>query len=137
MGRNNDRSPSEPLQVSNDYDRIIRENKKIYDTWFECWLTGHVPNLMFQPKWFNCDNDLQPGDIVLFTKQESSLSSTYQFGMIKTVDRGRDGRIRKVTVEYQNANENVKRQTTRSARTLVLIHGVEEIDLSTRLYDLK
>ena len=136
MGRNNDRSPTEPLLVSNDYDKIIRTNKKIYNAWFECWLTAHVPNLMMQPKWFNCDDDIKPGDIVLLTKQESSLSSTYQFGMIKSVERGRDGKIRKATVQYQNANENVKRETHRSVRSLVLIRSVDEIDLATRLHDL-
>ena len=136
MGRNNDKSPSGPLLVSKDYDKIILANKKIYDAWFECWLTAHVPILMMQPKWFNCDEDLKPGDIVLLTKQESNLSSTYQFGMIKNVDRSRDGKIRKATVQYQNANENVKRETNRSVRSLVLIRSVDEVDLSARLHEL-
>ena len=117
MGRNNDRSPTEPLAVSNDYDKIIQANKKIYDTWFECWLTAYVPVLMNQPKWFNSDVDIIPGDVVLFTKQESSLASTYQFGQVKSIIEGRDGKIRQVVVEYQNHNENIKRETHRSVRS--------------------
>ena len=92
LGRNNDRSPTEPLSVSNDYDKIIRANKKIYDAWFECWLTAHVPSLMNQPKWFNNDTDIKPGDIVLFTKQESSLASTYQFGRMVFVGNATSNR---------------------------------------------
>ena len=136
MGRNNDRSPTEPLAVSNDYDKIIQANKKIYDTWFECWLTAYVPVLMNQPKWFNSDVDIIPGDVVLFTKQESSLASTYQFGQVKSIIEGRDGKIRQVVVEYQNHNENTKRETHRSVRSLVLIRGIDEIDLASQLHKL-
>ena len=137
LGRNNDRSPTEPLSVSNDYDKMIRANKKIYDAWFECWLTAHVPNLMIQPKWFNNDTDIKPGDIVLFMKQESSLASTYQFGRVQNVNNGRDGKIREVDVEYVNNNEKTKRITHRSVRSLILIHGIDEIDITSQLYGLK
>ena len=137
LGRNNDRCPTEPLTVSDDSEKHIRANKKIFDAWFECWLTSHVPSLMHQPKWFDSDRDLQPGDVVIFTKQESSISSTYQYGRIKSVNRGRDDKIRDVVVEYQNSSENVKRLTTRSVRTLVLILGVDEIDLSKELFKSK
>ena len=137
LGRNNDRSPSEPLGVSNDYDTILRENKKIFDTWFECWLTAHVPTLMNQSKWFKNDVDIKLGDIVLFTKQESSLASTYQYGMVKSIEQSRDGKVRKATVEYQNSNESGKRETHRSVRSLVLIHGIDEIDLASQLHKLK
>jgi len=53
------------------------------------------------------------------------------------VNRGRDDKIRNAVVEYQNPNENVKRCTTRSVRTLVLILGVDEIDLSKELFKFK
>ncbi|XP_066931129.1 uncharacterized protein [Clytia hemisphaerica] len=137
LGRNNDRSPSEPLTVTNDTDKILRTNKKIFDSWFECWLTSHVPALMDQPKWFKNDNDIKPGDIVLFTKQESSLSANYQFGIVKSINKGRDGKIRDVIVQYQNSTEKVKRETHRSVRSLVLIRGVDEIDLMKQLDNSK
>ncbi|XP_066923502.1 uncharacterized protein [Clytia hemisphaerica] len=94
------------LTVTNDTDKILRTNKKIFDSWFECWLTSHVPALMDQPKWFKNDNDNKPGDIVLFTKQESSLSANYQFGIVKSINKGRDGKIRDVIVQYQNSTES-------------------------------
>ena len=134
LGRNNDRSPSGMLTVENDYDKMIRSNQKIFNAWFDCWLISHVPNLVSQPKWFKSDVDIKAGDIVLFTKQESTISSTYQYGMVKSIIRDRDGKIRKVVVEYQNASERVKRQTTRSVRTLVLIHAIDELDFSKELF---
>lgn len=134
LGRNNNRSPSGTLSVQGDYDKIIRLNQKIHDAWFDAWLISHVPNLIEQPKWFDSNKHIKVGDIVLFTKQDSIISSTYQFGIIKNVSVDRDGKIRKVVVEYQNSTENVKRETTRSVRSLVLIHGIDELDISKELF---
>ena len=64
-------------------------------------------------KWFKTDYDLKPGDIVLFLKNGSVITQTYQYGMVTSVSAGRDGVIRKVNVKYRNQNENVDRETCR------------------------
>jgi hypothetical protein len=46
LGRNNERSPDIPLTVVNDYDKIIKQNEKVFQSWFECWLISHVPKLV-------------------------------------------------------------------------------------------
>ena len=61
---------------------MIKQNSKIYQSWFENWLISHVPKLMFQSKWFQTSRDIQVGDIVLFLKYNSLLSKMYQYGMI-------------------------------------------------------
>ena len=63
------------------------------------------------------------------------LCSSYQYGIINEVDRGRDDRIRRVKVKYHNANENCTRETSRSVRSLVVIHHVDEIDWSKELFN--
>lgn len=128
LGRNNERSPTGRLAVENDNLKLIRDNQRIFDAWFDAWLTTHVPNLVARPKWFNSDTDLNVGDVVLFLKQESILCNTYQYGMVNEVEHGRDGRIRRVKVRYHNASENCTRETTRSSRSLIVIHRVDEID---------
>ena len=128
LGRNNDRAPDQPLVVSH-YDKILAENEKIHQTWFECWLISHVPKLVEQPKWFHSDRNLKKGDIVLFIKQESVLCNTYQYGMVESVEVGRDGKIRKVHVKYRNSTEETDRLTYRSTRSLIMIHPVDELDL--------
>ena len=136
LGRNNDRCPVGPVAVSRDFNKIISNNKKIYNAWFENWLVSHVPKLMEQPKWFRDDRDLKEGDVVLFTKQESELGSNYQYGIVSAVEYGRDGKIRKVHVRYRNHNENVDRITFRSARTLVVIHSVDEVNIMQELGEI-
>ena len=70
MGRNNNRSPTEPVDITGKYDRIIDSNNEIFRIWFKCWLTEYVPQLMKQQKWFKSDRELQKGDIVMFKKAE-------------------------------------------------------------------
>ena len=136
LGRNNNRSPDTPLVVTENYDRTIRQNRQIFQAWFECWLLSHVPKLIEQPKWFRSDRDLKEGDIVLFLKQESELSSTYQYGAVNSLKKGRDEKIRQVEVRYRNNSENVDRFTTRAVRSLIMIHPVDEITVMQELGDI-
>ena len=133
LGRNNDRCPAGTFSTEGYYDKIIAENQRIFNSWFEIWLLSHVPRLMEQPKWFKNDRHLKEGDIVLFLKHESEISSSYQYGMIEAVDHGRDGRVRKVLVRYRNHSEDTDRTTYRSARSLVVIHPVDEINIIQEL----
>lgn len=134
LGRNNERSPTGDFVVSNDTSKIILQNQNVYNTWFELWLTTHVPGLIAKPKWFKSESNLKKGDVVLFTKQDSVLCSTYQFGIVDSVELSRDGKVRKVNVRYQNAGESTKRTTYRSARNLVVIHRIDDTCIMNDLY---
>ena len=56
--------------------------------------------------------------------------------MVESVNRGRDGRIRKVQVRYRNHSEKVDRFTYRSARSLVVIHPVDEVSIMQELGEI-
>ena len=51
LGRNNNRCPNAPLEISNDYKRIIETNANIFKAWFKAWLISYVPSLIERPKW--------------------------------------------------------------------------------------
>ena len=136
LGRNNNRSPEGTLSVSSNPDKFLKSNEAIFNSWFETWLTCHIPKLMYKPKWFQTSHNLQEGDIVLFLKVDSNLLKKYQYGMVKSVVCDKDGLIRKATISYQNSNENTKRETVRSARELVKIYGVDETDIVKELGEI-
>ena len=136
LGPNNNRSPCGNVTITSDVKMILQTNQNIFNSWFENWLLSHVPNIMHQPKWFRTEYDLKEGDIVLFLKQDSTINKTYQYGMIKSVEKSSDGIIRKVWVKYRNANESTDRETYRSARQLVMIHPVDELDIILSLNDI-
>jgi hypothetical protein len=73
------------------------------------------------------------GDIVLFTKNDSTISSTYQLGIVREVFPGTDGKIRKVKVGYQNSTESSSRETIRAVRELIVIHKIDEGDIISEL----
>ena len=127
LGKNNDRCPAQPLEISCDIKRIIETNAKIFRAWFNSWLISYVPTLIEQPKWFVNDSKICVGDVVLFLRSEQEFDQRYQYGIIRTVNEGRDGRPRSIEIEYQNHNEKTKRHTTRGVRDVVVIHKVDEL----------
>jgi hypothetical protein len=136
LGRNNNRSPTEPLILSQDVKKIISTNADIFRIWFKAWLVSCVPLLIEQPKWFKNSGNLSVGDVVLFLKNEKELETQYQYGMVSKVNVGNDGLIRSAEIEFQNHNEKVKRSTNRSVRNLVVIHPIDEIGINQELYEM-
>ena len=133
LGRNNSRSPLGNAIITTDFQQMLETNKTIFNSWFENWLMHHVPKLINKPKWFETSYHLKEGDIVLFLKHDSVLSSTYQYGMVKSVETGKDGIIRKANIRYRNFNEHFDRETFRSVRQLVMIHPIDELNLTQEL----
>ena len=98
LGRNNNRNPTLPLEISHDYRGIIRSNKEILNTWFKEWLISYVPNLVDKPKWFLPERNISVGDVVLFLKSEKEFNLQYQYGMVHTVIMSRDSIVRTVEI---------------------------------------
>ena len=90
---------------------------------------------MHQQKWFTSDK-INVGDIILFTKNESVMSNSYTYGIVKSLEFGRDGVARKAIVRYRNGNESVFRETKRAVRSLVVIHHVDDCDMMKELGEM-
>ena len=137
LGRNNERSPIGPLNVTSKPDAFIETNIRIFKSWFEHWLISCVPHLIHQPKWFRTDYDMSKGDVVLFVKDEGKLVGSYQYGMVESVETNKDdGKIRTVEVRYQNHHESHQRTTRRAVRELVMIHPANELNIMEELGEI-
>ena len=136
LGRNNNRCPNAPLLLCSDHKKMIEQNSDIFRAWFKAWLISYVPQLIERPKWHVNERELNVGDVVLFLKSDREFDVQYQYGIICAVHEGKDGHIRRVDVEYMNANENVKRKTQRGVRDLVIVFPVDELDIYERLNNL-
>ena len=111
LGRNNNRCPTIPLELAQDYKKIIETNSKIFKACFHSWLISYVPTLIERPKWHESAREIKVGDVILFLKSVQEFDLRYQYGLVSSAKRGRDGYVRKIEVEYQNHNEQVKRKT--------------------------
>ena len=67
------------------------------------------------------------GDVVLILKSEQEFDQKYQYGIVRSVNRGRDKCVWSVEIEYQHHNENTKRRTIRGACEVVVIPKVDEL----------
>ena len=136
LGRNNNRNPTAPLELTHDLRRIVESNNDIFKAWFNEWLISYVPTLIEQPKWFTTERNLSEGDVVLFLKSEQEFDRQYQYGIVSSTVVSRDGLVRVAEIKYQNCGENVKRTTKRGVRDLVVIHPIDEIGISKELHEL-
>ena len=134
LGRNNERSPTGTLSVTDDYSKMLQSNARIFKAWFKAWLISYVPELIKQTKWFKSDEQLKVGDVVLFLKSDKVFETLYQYGMVKNVYQSRDGFVHKAEIKYQNHQEKVKRTTVRGVRELVVIHRFEESSIDEVLF---
>ena len=72
-------------------------------------------------------------DIALFIKNESTITSKYQYGIVHYVLPNRDVIIRKAVVKCRNDQENLDSFTIHAVRELVRIHPIDEINLMEEL----
>ena len=98
--------------------------------------------MIHQPKWFNLEKDLQPGDIVYFKKDDSVLGTTWKVGEVDQVVHGRDGHVRRAVIKYCVVNENDPQKasiqvTDRAARALVKLWSIDEVDLFDALSEVQ
>ena len=57
----------------------------------------------------------------------------YQYAIFQDVNYSSDHIICSVVIRYRNASENMDRTTTRSVRTIVVIHRVDELNIMEEL----
>ena len=94
--------------------------EKVYKSCFIVWRDPGVPKIMFQPKWYNSDKDLQVGDFVHFQKKESKANQPWTVGRVEQIVRSdRDDLIRRAIIKYQNHGEELPQLTDRNVRKLV------------------
>ena len=128
VGRNYSRALERPMKLPRGGE-LLDKVQETYDVWFRIWASSYLPKVMFQPKWWSQERDLQEGDIVIFKKKDSVLESEWTHGKVDQLIRGRDGLSRRAIVKYQNLDEEVKRTTDRSVRSLVKLWSIDDQSL--------
>ena len=126
FGRNNQRSLAGPIKVPKNPGELMKKIQNAFDIFYNLWNETIIPKLMKAPKWYDSKSNLKIGDIVYFRKTEHELSSSWTLGKIVDVVYSKDGVVRRVTVEYQNASESIKRETDRAARSMIKLFHIDD-----------
>ena len=111
-------------------------NQKIFECWWEHWLTSAAPELIEKPVNWKGEENLKEGDVVLFRKSEGAVcAGTYQYRIVQRTLPTKDNIVRNVIVKYRNYNESQDRSTKRSVKSLILIHKVDELNILKEMAD--
>ena len=127
-GRINVRSLNGPIRLPKGPQEMMKKIEDAYDVFFQVFNTSVVPKLLKMNKWpIDKKETLKIGDVVYFKKEEGKkIASPWSLGLIDSVERGKDGVVRRVNVKYSNPNENVHRFTDRCVRSLVKLFNLED-----------
>ena len=102
-GRLNQRSLEGPIRLPENRKEMLKQVEETYLAWFKIWLNTLVPKLMYTPKWFKSDKDLEKGNLVYFKKDpDTEFDTKWVIGIIDEIERSRDGVVRIVVVKYFN-----------------------------------
>ena len=127
IGRNNHRALDGPVCVPKNPEELMKKIEKAYEVFYNLWNTALVPKLMKSPKWYDSKENFKIGDVVYFQKEENLLSSKWSVGQVADVVLSKDGKVRRVQVEYQNSSEKFKRTTDRAARSLIKLFHIDDV----------
>ena len=134
FGRNNKRAVGRMPQGPRP-TRLARQIEEIESAWWKIWVEQKIVDLVPKPaKWREGEPEIAVGDVVVFVKDRGELGSlTWRLGKVREVEPGRDGVIRRVTIEYKLEGENVFRSTRRSTRDVAVLCQEDELDLPGQL----
>ena len=136
-GRINSRSLSGPLRLPHGASEMAEKVLKTYEAWYKVWSDSYIPKLLFKPKWYKSDVDLKVGDIVYFKKEESKVVTPWVLGMVDSLEKSKDGLIRKVLIKYRNASESQDRFTRRNVRTVCKIWSEDDWNMQDDMAELQ
>ena len=126
MGRLNSRALDGPMRFPIGPKDLMKKVEDTYNAYFKIWNATMLPKMIPQPKWFKTSDEVKPEDVVYFRKIENDLSSKWTVGQIDSVERSKDGVVRRVKVRYYNHDENYARFSERCVRSLVRLFNIED-----------
>ena len=127
VGRNNRRALDGPVRMPSSPGELMQKVQKGYSMFYKVFNEAMVPKLLKMQKWYKSDAPLMVDDIIYFRKEENELSSKWLIGKIISVEKGRDGLIRRCTIQYRNADEDFSRTTDRAVRSIVKLMHIDDV----------
>ena len=136
LGRASARIPSGPFEGDANPRRRFYFVQGIINAFWNRWTRDFFPSLLIKQKWHTCKRDVKVGDIVLI-QDSNQVRGKWKLGRVVTANPGRDGKVRKVEIQYKNPVLNEKVQiykgrgyvtVERPVQRLVVIVPVDEED---------
>ena len=101
---------------------------KLVADWWNNWYERVLPSLVPSYKWLQRHRNVCKGDIALI-QYKKDLKAMYRRGKVIDIQKGSDGLVRKVVLQYKLPNENVHRLVDRPIHGIAIIVPIEEQNL--------
>ena len=125
-----DRAPSGLFTIPENPGDHFSKVQQAYNLWSQCWLTSYLPLIMHRQKWDKEDDNLELNDVVYFMLDEKVLKPDWRIGKVEAVQKGRDNRVRQVTIAYKVFKENDSTWThsavTRPVRKVIKLFELKD-----------
>ena len=137
LGRNNRNALTGYARTAKP-SRLIKQMDDVYSAWWRAWYNQKLTEFVPQPNlWPQTSYVPQIGDIVMYVKSapEQHFGETvWKIGrIVETPVSQTDAVCRTVVIEYKNHNENKFRTTTRSVRSITVVHSEDSLDIVQQL----
>lgn len=107
LGRSSTKVPNGPFNESADPRKRFYFIQNVVDAFWSRWTRDYFPSLLVRQKWHTCKRDVMVGDIVLI-QDSNQIRGKWKLGRVIAANPGKDGKIRKVTIQYKNPAPNEK-----------------------------
>ena len=137
FGRASTRAMSGFCQIEKP-TKLLEAMDAVFDAWWKVWAEQRLVDWVPQPaKWKKSNESVKVGDVVLFPRVGSEQAvgrPVWRLGRVVLAGASkRDGKVRKVEIEYKNSEEVVFRKTTRAVREIAVLHGENDLEIYEEL----
>ena len=137
FGRASTRAMSGYCQVEKP-TKLLEAMEAVFQAWWKVWAEQRLIDWVPQPaKWKRTNETVKVGDVVMFPKvgaEQVVGRAVWRLGRVVVADASkRDGRVRKVEIEYKNLEEGVFRRTVRAVREVAVLHRESDLEVYEQL----
>ena len=125
LGRSTGEVPQGPFDNCRAVNRRFRFIQNLVTEWWESWYETVLPSLVPSYKWKQRHRNVAVGDICLI-QYKKEIRATYRLGRVIEVQKGDDGLVRKVTLQYRLPGEKKSRTVSRPIHGIAVIVPTEE-----------
>lgn len=100
--RENPIFPMEKFDKGDKYKRRWKHVQHLADVFLRKWVMMYLPQLQKRVKWVDKQRNLNVGDLVLIA-DENTPRNIWPLGLVKLVNKGKDGLVRSVCVKTRSA----------------------------------
>lgn len=102
--------------------------QSVVENFWKHWTELYAPTLVVQKKWHTSSRNLRPGDVVIVA-DKNTFKGDYRLALVKEAFPGKDGKVRRVTVQYKSYRTGERPHEYRGGTDIVVSRAAQRLAL--------